>query len=189
LSASKPSLPPIIDIADGEVLHRVHGESRDARWYGRKDATSRWDDPNGEFGVLYLGRSPVGAFSESLLRAPADPDVLWRHVVQKRQATFRLIEPIQLVKLHGAGLAWFGVTAADIAEADYALPQKIANRVHGSFPVDGVQYRSRFDNDELCVALFDRADGKIELVSEGELIEKVWTAGTLATRGYRLIEL
>jgi hypothetical protein len=42
-----------------------------------------------------------------------------------------------------------------------AAPQSLARRIHADFPVDGIQYRSRFDNDELCVALFDRADGKL----------------------------
>jgi len=188
LSAPTAS-PPIIEIASGETLHRVHGERRNARWYGRKDATSRWDDPGRDFGVLYLGRSPIGAFAETLLRSPSDRDVLWSHVQQKRQAAFRLVEPLQLVKLHGEGLAWFEATAADIAESDYSLPQKLSNRVHGLFPVDGIQYRSRFDNDELCVALFDRADAKIELASEGALIDKTWTTEVLARRGYCLIEL
>lgn len=93
------------------------------------------------------------------------------------------------MKLHGEGLAWFQVTAADIAEGDYAVTQKISNRVYGAFPVDGIQYRSQFDNDELCVALFDRADPKIELVSEGETIDPAWTREILAKRGYRLIDL
>jgi len=92
-----------------------------------------------------------------------------------------------LAKLLGEGLAWWGVTAADIA-AGYDRPQAIANRVSGASVADGVQYRSRFDNDELCVALFDKADAKIELISEGEPIEKAWTVGSLASHGYRLIE-
>jgi len=77
LSPAKPPKPPIAGIAKDAVLHRVHGEVRAARWYGRRDGTSRWDDPDGGFGVLYLGRSPVGAFAETLLRTPTDRDVLW----------------------------------------------------------------------------------------------------------------
>jgi len=93
--------------------------------------------------------------------------VLWSRVQQKRQAAFKVLEPLQLAKLHGEGLEWFGVTAAQIAEADYAVPQSLARRIHADLPVSGIQYRSRFDNDELCVALFDRADGKLELAAEG----------------------
>jgi hypothetical protein len=171
------------------VLYRVHGQGRAARWYGRKDATSRWDDPGHGFGVLYLGRTPIGAFAESLLRTPEDRDVLWSRARQKRVASFRLGEPLHLVKLHGEGLAWFGVTAAQIADGDYTVSQRLASRIEGAFPVDGIQYRSRFDNDQLCVALFDRADHKLELLKEDETIDKAWARQSLARRGYRLIDL
>jgi hypothetical protein len=124
-------------VAEGVRLHRVYGEARAPRWYGRRDATSRWDDPEGDFGVLYLGRSPIGAFAETLLRTPTDRDVLWTRVQQKRQATFKVLAPLRLAKLHGEGLAWFGVTAAEIAEADYALPQGLARRVHTTLPPMG----------------------------------------------------
>lgn len=184
-----PTKTPTATIPTGTVLHRVHGKGRPARWFGRKDATSRWDDPSGDFGVLYLGRSLVGAFAETLLRTPTDRDVLWSRAEQKRRATFKLLEPIQLAKLHGEGLAWFEVTAAQIADGDYAVPQRLAHRIHALSPVDGIQYRSRFDNDEFCVALFDRADAKLELMSESDPIDKPWARHILARRGYRLVEL
>jgi len=57
------------------------------------------------------------------------------------------------------------VTSAEIAEADYAVPQGLALKINAIVPVDGIQYRSRFDNDALCVALFDRADDKIDQVA------------------------
>jgi hypothetical protein len=189
LSASEPAKPPTVRIASGAVLCRVHGEGRSARWYGRRDATSRWDDPDGEFGVLYLGRSLVGALAETLLRTPSDRDVLWSRAEQKRQAAFRVSAPLSLAKLHGEGLAWFGVTAAQIAESDYAVPQDLSRRIHAIVPLDGIQYRSRFDNDELCVALFDRADAKLALLAEGDPIDKAWTRQILTRRGYRLIDL
>jgi RES domain len=81
------------------------------------------------------------------------------------------------------------MTPGSIAEADYTVPQELSLRIHDGFPVDGVQYRSRFDNDELCVALFDRADAKLELLVEGDRIDKGWARQILARRGYRLIEL
>ncbi len=151
--------------------------------------TLHGDDPKGDFGVLYLGRSPIGSFAEALLRTPADRDVLWSRVRQKRQAVFKVLEPLQMARLHGEGLAWFGVTAAQIAEDDHRVTQTLARRLHEDFRVDGNHYRSRFDNDELCMALFDRADAKIELISEGDSIDKAWVGRILARRGYRLIDL
>lgn len=189
MTAPAPSKLPVVTVRSGTLLHRVHGDGRAARWYGRKDATWRWDDPNGDFGVLYLGRSSEGPFAEALLRSPADRDVLWSRVQQKRQARFRTLEPLRLAKLHGEGLAWWEVTAAEIAEADYAVPQGLSLKINAVVPVDGIQYRSRFDNDALCIALFDRADNKIDLVGEGESIDKTWAHRVLSSRGYRLIDL
>lgn len=114
--------------------------------------------------------------------------MLWDRVQLKRAATFTTTRPLKLAKLHGEGLAWFETTAAAIATDAYATPQAIAARVHAETDLDGVQHRSRFDNDELCVALFERADAAIVLAREGDPIDKAWVKKTLSPRGYRLIE-
>jgi len=187
----------VATIATGRVLHRVHGATVAARWYGRKDATWRWDDPDGKFGVLYLGKTLIGPFAETMLRTPRDRDVLWDQVAKRRAASFVTTRPIRLAKVHGPGLGWFRTTAAGVA-ADfdpvanpgaYEVPQQISADIHKNTNLDGIQYRSRFDTDELCVALFDRADAAITLGGEGVLIPKDWTRKLLAGRGYTLIEL
>ena len=188
---------PVATIATGKVLHRVHGALVAARWYGRKDATWRWDDPDGNFGVMYLGKTLTGPFAESMLRTPGDRDVLWDQVAKRRTASFVTTRPIRLAKVHGPGLGWFRTTAASVA-ADfdpvdnpgaYAVPQQISADIYKNTSLDGIQYRSRFDTDELCIALFDRADAAITLGAEGVPIGKDWTRELLAVRGYTLIEL
>lgn len=69
------------------------------------------------------------------------------------------------------------------------MPQGHSLKINGFVPMDGIQYRSRFDNDALCIALFDRADHKVDLVAEGEPIDKAWTHQVLSSRGYRIIDL
>lgn len=187
---------PVATIAAGKVLHRVHGVSVEARWYGRKDATWRWDDPAGTYGVLYLGKTLVGPFTESLLRTPRDPDILWERVQRKRAATFTTTRSLRLAKLHGPGLAWFRTTAAGVsADFDpatnpdgYETTQRISAMVHADSNLDGIQYRSRFDTDQLCLALFERADTAIKDTTEGTPIDKAWVKALLKPRGYRLIE-
>ncbi|EHJ58396.1 hypothetical protein NSU_4665 [Novosphingobium pentaromativorans US6-1] len=161
------------------------------------DATWRWDDPEGKFGVLYLGKTLIGPFAETLLRTPNDRDVLWDQVARRRAATFITTRPIRLAKVHGPGLGWFRTTVASVsADFDpvdnpgaYAVPQQISARVYENTSLDGIQYRSRFDSDELCIALFDRADDAITLRAEGVAISKSWAKKLLSDRGYTLIEL
>ncbi|AMU93233.1 MAG: RES family NAD+ phosphorylase [Sphingopyxis sp.] len=187
---------PVATIAAGRTLHRVHGKSVDARWYGRKDASWRWDDPDGQFGVLYLGKTLVGPFAESLLRKPADRDLLWDRVEQKRAATFKTRRTLRLAKLHGPGLAWFQTTAAGVAAdfdpvtnpGGYDITQRISAIVYTETAFDGIQYRSRFDTDELCIALFERADPAIDLTGENLQIDKGWVRKILKPRGFELIE-
>ena len=188
---------PVATVAAGRTLHRIHGSSVAARWYGRKDASWRWDDPDRHYGVLYLGKTLVGPFAESLLRKPADRGLLWERVEQKRWATFETRRALRLAKLHGPGLGWFQTTAAGVsADFDpltgpdaYETTQAISALVHADTTLDGIQYRSRFDTDELCIALFERADPAIELVTENIPIDKDWTRKVLKPRGYTLIEL
>lgn len=191
------SSAPRVSIAAGEILHRIHGAAVDARWYGRRDATWRWDAPDGQYGVLYLGRSPVGPFAESLLRIPSERDLLWSTVSLKRAARFVVKRSLALADLSGAGVAWFETTLARIAEDPdpltkpeaYAEAQRISARVHAETSLDGIQYRSRFDPSELCVALFDRADDKIEVEIEGQTIDRDWARKILKPRGYALLDL
>ena len=190
------SAVPEAKIGAGAILHRVHVAGVSARWYGRKDATWRWDDPAGGYGILYLGKSAVGPFAETLLRTPTDRHLLWEQVARRRTAAFVTLRPIRLAKLHGPGLAWFLATTADLA-ADfdpitnpgaYIKPQQLLAQINKETALDGIQYRSRFDSDQFCIALFERADAAITLREEGVAIEKAWVKAILKPRGYRLIE-
>ena len=187
---------PTTDIAAGETLHRVHHAANKARFYGKRDATWRWDAPAGTYGVLYLGASRDGPFAETLLRKPAQRAVVWSEVEKRRFARFRTTDPLRLADVHGKGLGWAGVTVAEVA-ADhdgktypgaYAKTQAISAEVHASTDLDGVAYRSRLDPDQICVALFDRADSKIELVEEGEPIDRAWVDDLLAPHGKHLVD-
>ncbi len=188
---------PLARIAAGQVLHRVHAASASARWYGRKDATWRWDDPARNYGVLYLGKTLIGSLVETALRSPHDPMVLWDQVQKKRAAGFETTRPLRLAKLHGPGLAWFRTTVAGIsADFDpaenpgaYTTTQRISAMVHATTDIDGIQYRSRFDNDQLCVAFFERADDALRLTQQGVDLPKLWVKEVLAQRGYTLLEV
>ena len=188
---------PTTDVAAGETLHRIHAADRGARFYGRRNATWRWEDPDGDYGVLYLGLRQDGPFAETLLRRPAQRAVIWSEVEKRRFAQFRVTDPLRLADVHGKGLGWEGVSVAEIA-ADhdgktypgaYARAQAISTEVHATTDLDGIAYRSRLDPDQLCVALFDRADHKIELVEEGQAIARGWVDDLLEPYGKHVVDL
>jgi hypothetical protein len=187
---------PTTNVAAGETLYRVHAASNGARFYGKRDRTWRWDDPVGKYGVLYVGLTPDGPFSETLLRRPDQKAVVWSEVEKRRFARFRTTEPLRLADVHGKGLGWEGVTVAEVA-ADhdcktypgaYTKTQEISAGIHAATDLDGIAYRSRLDPDQLCVALFDRADHKVELVEEGEAIERAWVDDLLEPRGKHVVD-
>lgn len=181
---------PAVFLPGGSTLLRVHRAGQGAIWYGNKDANWRFDAPDGSYGCLYVGTTLTGPFVETILRAPAedDRDVLWSDIEKRASAQIALAEGLNLAALHGAGLAWHGVQAADIVADDYTRTQNISARVFKQTTLDGIQYRSRFDNDELCIAIFDRAAHKLALVQENIPIDRIWAYDTLKARGYALID-
>ena len=65
---------------------------------------------------------------------------------------------MKLARLHGPGLVHLGIGADVVHGHSYAECQQLAMALwRHPDAVDGIQYRSRWDNDCLCVALFDRA--------------------------------
>ena len=187
---------PITDISEGETLHRVHAANREARFYGKGDATWRWDDPHGNYGVFYLGLTQDGPFAETLFRRPTQKAVVWSEIEKRRFARFRAIEPLRLADVHGKGLGWEDVTVGEIATdhdgktypGAYAKTQAISANVHATTDLDGVAYRSRLDPDQLCVALFDRADHKIELIAKGEPIDRTWVDDLVDAHGKHVVD-
>jgi hypothetical protein len=193
---ARPSRPTT-DVDAGEALHRIHAADRGARFYGRYDATWRWDDPDGQYGVLYLGLTQDGPFAETMLRRPAQRAIVWSEVEKRRFAEFRAVEPLRLADVHGKGLGWEGVTVAEVsADHDgktypggYAATQAISAKVYATTDLDGIAYRSRLDPDQICVALFDRADHKIELIEDAKPIDRTWVDDLLAPHGKHVVDL
>lgn len=187
--------PPVARINAGQILHRMHQPPYGARYFGNRDATWRWDDPDCNYGVMYLGRTEIGPFAETLLRTPSDRDVLWDRVEKKRFASFALTRTVRLAKLHGPGLAWFRTTIADVAAHfdpathpyGYDTPQRISAWVHKNTGLDGIEYLSRFDTDHRCVALFDRAGDALKDRTSDESVDRAWARKVLSARGYNLI--
>jgi hypothetical protein len=136
-------------------------------WFGRQ-ATGRFDDPKGKFGVCYAADSLEAAFAETVLHAACLPlpgsgqrlvslaDVTGRQKVSFR--TCRGGRTLHLVDLSGPALSRLGGNNDLSAGEDYLRSQSWARRLHQASPqADGIRYVSRQYNTQFCYALFDRS--------------------------------
>ncbi|EKX56457.1 hypothetical protein D516_2969 [Rhodobacter sp. AKP1] len=178
-----PLPPPDIDIRAplirtvpaGARLHRFHERAFAPIWFGRT-GTGRLDNPAHAYGVLYVAEGEGGAFSETFLRRPGfnliDPALLAR----KSYAVLASRRDLILARLHGPGLGVIGATAeVTHGGLPYDAPQAWSKALH-DHPArfDGILYRSRHDDDELCLALFDRAEPDIVEVARRPDLDEDW---------------
>jgi hypothetical protein len=138
---------------------RVHLVGQGAIFFGPNPgiaAQNRFDAPFGEYRVLYAAQRLEGAFVESVLRRPGR--ILRRSFVEERMWTpLRLKRKLILAKIMDEGLQFHRVDASVTATDDYAASRALALALHTDFPhLDGLIYRSRYNNGEICFALFDR---------------------------------
>jgi len=170
MAASVPDLPAdplVIRLAAGTSLVRVHHRDYGPIWFGPAAGappTSRFDAPAGEFGTLYVAESLTGAFVETVLRR-ANRIVARPFLDQRAWSILGLRRDCALAQLHGHGLVYHGVTN-DICAGDlYAPSQALSLALWKKYPTDGIAYRARHNNDEICYAINDRiAPGDLEIV-------------------------
>lgn len=157
----------------GDTWLRIHRSDKEAKWFGPapgEPPTFRFDDPEGEYRVCYLGASLAASFSETLLRNPPRRLLSLRELRIRRVTAFRLTRDLRLVAFHSAGLVQLGLTARE-SHGSYDVCGRWARVfwMHSDAP-DGIEYRSRHDDAEFCIALFDWASAAIEESSVADLM-------------------
>lgn len=147
-------------IPAGAVLIRVHHLAHGPVWFGPRPGLPpqhRFDAPAGEFCVLYCAARLAGAFVESILRRPAGRIVRRAYVEERGWSELTTRRALRLAKLRDEGLHWHGTDAAISAVGDYRTARHMALALYAAFPeADGIAYRARHNNGEICYALFDR---------------------------------
>lgn len=153
------SLPTVT--VEGPV-YRCHSIDHGYQFFGRS-ASYRFDDPQKEFGVLYLGETREAAFAETCLRN-VGATLLSTRFLAKRAMIQVGMKNVRLLQAYGSGLARLGQTALISASTQDAYPetQRFSREIY-QHPdhVDGIAYMSRHDNEQRCIALFDRATGAL----------------------------
>ncbi|MSO99656.1 MAG: RES domain-containing protein [Acetobacteraceae bacterium] len=134
--------------------------TRDAIFFGPSPGSkpgNRFDAPNGEYRVLYASERLEGAFVETVLRRPRGRILRPEFVNERAHSNLRLERPLNLAKVYDEGLQAFGVDAGELGADDHTFSRSLALSIHAGLPgVHGLAYRSRYNNGEICYALFDR---------------------------------
>lgn len=170
-----PSTLPQETIDLGTVFHRIHNLAKDPVWFGQWPAgalRNRFDDPEGTYGVCYLGRSAEAAFVESFLRRQPARLVSLSHLSIHGIARVVTRRRLTVVPLFGSALPKLGATSEVSATRDYALSQAWSRAlwVHPA-TIDGIVYWSRHDDDQGCLALFDRAHDAVAVEQDALVVD------------------
>ncbi|HET7230656.1 MAG TPA: RES family NAD+ phosphorylase [Longimicrobium sp.] len=158
------TLPPDLPVSTLPAtakLWRVHRAGYDPLWFGpapHQPPQNRFDAPAGEFRVCYFGHDLEGAFVETLMRGRANRLIALAELKERSATVVPLIRELRLARVHSDGLVHLAMSAA-VPHADcYDDCHDLALSVWShADAVDGIEYRSRWDDSRVCVALFDRA--------------------------------
>lgn len=144
----------------GSHLVRIHQVVHGPIWFGPAAGQrpgNRFDAPDGQYRVLYAAARLEGAFVETVLRLPTRRIVGSGFLEQRGWTRLETARPLKLAKLYDEGLLWHGVDASVSATENYSSTRALALNLYQYEPdLDGISYRARHDNGEVCYALFDR---------------------------------
>lgn len=145
----------------GTAWYRIHRTGRDPLWFGPAPGAApefRFDAPNGEYRICYLGASPEASFAETFLRRPPVRLIDRTELAIRELSRVLVLRDLRLAALHGQGLARAGVAGEVIMGLDYTRSRAAALELwRHPENVDGISYQCRHDSGEIAVALFGRA--------------------------------
>lgn len=163
---------PIDEIKGGRMLHRVHRSSLDPIFFGpgsNVPPTNRFDSTSGRFGVLYAGLTLRGALAETLVRNPQRLMVAMTDIVGRSISGLVSDRPLRIVRLYGSGLQTVG-TDNSISTGPYEPCGLWSDALwdHPDRP-DGLAYQSRHDSSEICLAIFEKANVRLQAMGTQSL--------------------
>ncbi len=168
---------PIIEIvATGTEMCRFYSNSHGSIYFAM-DAAGRLNAPDGSYGTLYAARAADGAFAEIFLRNVGMTALNPVMVGAKGMVRIAALKDLRFACLYGPGLSILGATA-EVTHSSitaYDLSQAWSKAIYDHpADVDGIAYRSRHDDNEICYAIFDRAQLKIKVSREQTDLDEEW---------------
>jgi hypothetical protein len=163
-------------VGAGVVLSRIHRSRHAPLHFGRDSdpvRRQRWDAPDASYGVCYMAEEDHIAFAETLLRDLTLDALPEAELKIRSLARLRVRAPLRLVAMHGQALRAQGADAS-VVQGPYPITRdwSAAFHAHPSAP-DGICYRARHDDSGFSIALFERAQGKVEHTSSVELLDRM----------------
>lgn len=165
----------LVRVRVGTPWLRIHRQGKGPLWFGPAVGTppvNRFDDPEGQFRVSYLGTTVEVCFAETFLRNPPVRILALSDLSTRSIATIRVRRELRVIPVYGPNLARLGVTAAVATGNDYGPSQSLSRRLleHAAAP-DGILYRSRHDDSAMCVCIFERAKDGLEVIAQRPLTQ------------------
>lgn len=165
---------PIVEIAPGTILFRIHRGTREVFHYGPRphpEDRGRWDAPDLGYGVCYVAEHEHTAFAETLLRDLDREDLSERdEIAPLHLARLEVTSPLALVRMHGPGLRRMKATAT-VVQGPYEVTWAWSQAIHQHpLEVAGIRYRARHDDDDHSIALFDRARNAVRVLDSMPLL-------------------
>ena len=162
-----------------DTAYRVHWLNHDPKYFGR-ERKWRFDDPLGEYGVLYASTSDIGACVETLLPEPGalaragaggSIPVSATNIAAHGLAAVAFATTLRYFDLSGEDLTAIGADAS-IAAGPWRISQLWSRALftHPARP-DVLLYRSRRDPSRTSLAVHDRASQDVSVATLGGLSE------------------
>ncbi|WP_236186204.1 RES family NAD+ phosphorylase [Pseudomonas protegens] len=176
---------PLCVLPAGELLQHVSRVVyRDKPLYYGRGGTNRYDAPNGDYGVLYLGPDLPTALMESVFHkhqwlTDTKRSIALAEVRRRLVRAVGVLDALHLADLTADGVmaGYFGLNLEQLASRDYTYTQQVSDQVHGlsgsgaPLQFDGVRYPSRNNYPAASIALFERAASKIKVMADIDLVD------------------
>ena len=170
------------------VIHRRHRASP----LGAAPVPSRFSDPRERYAVLYASEAVRGAFWETLGRNRFARRR--RRELPRIEVEARLVVSVEstgalaLIDLRDDGPVRIGAPSAVVHDGNHAAGRALSAAVHAGVPeADGFLFPSRFTGDA-CVAVFDRAFGRLRTLGMAGLVRHAEFLDALDDYGIVLTE-
>ncbi|MEX5685366.1 RES family NAD+ phosphorylase [Pseudomonas silesiensis] len=174
-------------IVAGEMLQHVSRiVYRSKPLYYGCDGTNRYDAPDLDYGVLYLGRNLPTALMESVFHKhewdkDTNRSIAMAEVQSRLVRAVGVLEDLRLADLTAEGVmaGYFGLNLGQLASRDYLHTQQVSAQVYamqgkdGVSLFDGVLYPSRNNYPSASIALFERAKEKVKVFADIDLADHV----------------